>query len=282
MICRDLDIDRAISARQRQRSLIEGRAPRVNDFIINSFSGGASPPSGDPYWSSVALLMYHGLTGGSVSADEKGHTMTNFGSVATTSAIAGTTGGPVAVYGSGKTIYTATATEFQLGNNDYSMEAVIYLTGYSASYSGNYAGVILGKDNASFGRSFLWGLVGTASSWTGLRTIHFPNNAGSPLDNLVFNYSFALNTVYIVAATRYVVSGTRYVNAYVNGTQVGAAQVSSQFVQNVTSDLSVGAATYAGFQYYLPGYIGQTRLTNGVARYTGSSYAASYAPFPNF
>ena len=49
IVPRDTDIESALSSRQHQRSLIEGRTPRVSEFLLNSYRfGGGGGDGGTP------------------------------------------------------------------------------------------------------------------------------------------------------------------------------------------------------------------------------------------
>lgn len=81
MILCDVDIDSALHARARQRSLIEGRGPRVSEFLLNShrFGGGSITPT------KMALLHFEGSNGSTTFTDEVGNTWTGAGGGATIS-----------------------------------------------------------------------------------------------------------------------------------------------------------------------------------------------------
>lgn len=84
MIYLDADIDGAISARARQRSLIEGRGPRVSEFLLNShrFGGGG----GDPNYSLRALGLHcDGSNGGTTFTDNSPTPKTVTPTICTTS-----------------------------------------------------------------------------------------------------------------------------------------------------------------------------------------------------
>jgi hypothetical protein len=62
---------------------------------------------------------------------------------------------------------------------------------------------------------------------------------------------------------------------FVNGTQVGTTQTTSQSYDLSTTSTNVGSQ---GANYYLNGYIQDLRVTNAIARYT-ANFTPPVLPF---
>jgi len=148
---------------------------------------------------------------------------------------------------------------------DFTLEAWIYLTAYSPSYSGQYGVTIFGRDVNSgvpSQRDWWFQITGTASSYT---TIIYNQFVGSTYTSNSQSYTFNLNTWYHVAAVK--ASGS--VQLYVNGAAVGSA-VALSASNTYGLPLYVGQGGYSGYEYYFPGYISNARIVKGVAVYTGN------------
>jgi hypothetical protein len=162
-------------------------------------------------------------------------------------------------------------TAYNFGTGDFTVEAWVYLTGYSASYSANYAAVILGRDINSGNpaqRDWWIQIGGTASSWTTLYWGQFTSTSYSGTSSA---YNFSLNTWYHIAAVKQ--SGV--MNLYVNGTSVGSQSIPA--ANEFSRDLFIGQNGYSGGEYYFPGYISNLRIVKGTALYT-SNFTPSTTP----
>jgi hypothetical protein len=159
-------------------------------------------------------------------------------------------------------------TAFDFGSGNFTIETWIYLTGYSAAYTGgNYGASILSKDGSgSTVRSITFQLLGTASSWTSIYCALFTND--STLVSTPATYTFALNTWYHVACVRN--SGT--LTIYINGVSGGSGS-NPGTIQTTSSPVTIGYENYVGafsYQYYFPGFMSNYRVVKGVAVYTGA------------
>lgn len=166
----------------------------------------------------------------------------------------------LALDGSGDYLSIVHASEFNMGAT-FSVEAWIYLTGYSSGYSGNYTSVIVSKD-ASGARCWGFQITGTSSSWTGLNLIVFDN--GGSYDLASKSYTFSLNTWYHVAAVRV----SNNLRLFVNGTQIGTDVASSRTVAAHATNITIGGQVYTSYEYYFPGYIDDIRIKNGSSAYS--------------
>jgi len=164
--------------------------------------------------------------------------------------------------GTGDFLSVADHSDFEIGSGDFTMEAWIYLTGYSNSYGGVYAGGIMGKDSAN-NRSFAFSVQATSNSYTGLQLYLF--NGGNATST-IGTASMGLNQWYHVAATR--ASGT--VKLFLNGTQIQSGTNSTN-IDNLSAPLVVGASSsYTNYEYRLKGYMRDARFINGTAAYTAA------------
>ena len=170
--------------------------------------------------------------------------------------------GSASLDGTGDFLSVGDHADFEFGSGDFTMEAWIYLTGYSNSYGGYYAGGIMGKDSAS-NRSFTFSVVATSNSYTGLQLYLF--NGGTSTST-IGTASMGLNQWYHVAATR--ASGT--VKLFLNGTQIQSGTNSTN-IDNTTSPFVVGASSsYSNYEYRLNGNISDARVVKGTAVYTSN------------
>ena len=174
--------------------------------------------------------------------------------------------GSIALNGSSQYLTATKTGSWLTSSGNYTVEAWINLSSYSAGFSAVYEGQISSTQyDAAAGWTF--GIRGTSTSWTSLR--FGPNSA-----IVTANYTFALNTWYHVAA----VNNGGTITLYVNGTSIGTGS-NTAFIDRTV--LSIGklndATTYAGYAYYFPGKISNYRIVNGTAVYT-SAFTPSTSP----
>ena len=143
---------------------------------------------------------------------------------------------------------------------DWTMEAWVYLTGYSASYSGNYVGMIA-SSSVTNNNSASWQFYvsGTASSWTSVSMTFWTTSASG----IGFNTTLNLNTWYHIAVTK---QGST-VRLFVNGILLGSGTPTTN---NGTTVLRIGDLDNASFRYFFPGYISNFRIVKGTALYTNN------------
>jgi len=164
--------------------------------------------------------------------------------------------------GNGDYLDTSHASAFALNGQTFTMEGWIWLSGYSSSYTSNFAGAIIASKLASGNDGWELTVRGTASSWTSVRFV-CKTGATTNVD-ITWSYTFSLSTWYHVALVK---SGNNY-SVYINGTLV-----STQSSAGTWTDLTacqVAALPITGFQYYFPGAISNLRLVKGTAVYTGN------------
>lgn len=246
----------------------------------------AWPVPGDINFANVSLLLNGNGTNGSttfVDSSSNSFAVTGFGNaqISTTQSKFG--GASLAFDGNGDYLRVADNDAFEIGAGNLTFEAWIYLTGYSANYSGNFAAAIAVKDSsqAGAGRAFAFLINGTASSWTSVNLTLFATNTA--FTTTLGLFTFSLNTWYHVAAVR---NGSN-VRCYVDGNDVGGG-TNTRTVQSTTTLVTVGAEDPwlqggggGNFAYWFPGYIDDFRFTKGVARYT-ANFTPPTAQLPSF
>lgn len=262
MICRDLDVDRALAARHRQRSLIEGRGPRVNDFIINNYAFGG----GDPFAGQVRLLLHFDNT--LADSSTYGHVFTARGNavVSTTSPIMGT--GSLLLDGAGDYIDCPNSSAFIHGTDDWTYEWIYRPAGTTNAYD-VFAGKMESGNNLY---KFDAGLSGNRPRFTA-------TNAGVTVAEYFTSsaVTFTSGNTYPMAWVR---SGANFY-LFINGiSQILTASIAlgTGTMPNPSSTFVVGNDILnAGRD--VNGRIDEVRITGG-ARYT-ANYTPATAPFPN-
>lgn len=242
----------------------------TGELLVSGLTGdGSEEIPGDTYYDNVSLLLHCEGTDGSTTFTDSGpnpKTVTAAGNahIETDQFKYGSASGQLD--GSGDYLNCGDHADFEFGSGDFTLEAWIRFSGYSSSFGGFYAGVIIGKD-AVGARAFHWKIIGTSSSWT---TIVF-STAGTEVSA---SYTFSLNTWYHLAVCK---SGTT-LRFFVDGTQAGTNQTHNSTISNVATALTVGSILYTNVEYYFPGFLDEVRITKGVARYT-ENFTAPTAAF---
>jgi hypothetical protein len=170
------------------------------------------------------------------------------------------TGGPNSTYagsfnGSNQYLSAPDNAAFELGSNDFTIEAWIYITGGTS-------GTIIGKELNVNDDVFFFSL--NASSQV---AISLSSNGITYQLSLIGSTALANNTWYHVATTR-IGSSTNNVKLYVNGVQDGTGTFSGSVLSS-TSALSIGYRTVTAPQYFT-GSISNVRLVNGTGVYTAN------------
>ena len=232
----------------------------------------------DPVFNNVSLLLHGNGTNGSTTITDSSpspKTVTAAGNAQISTAIADPFGdssrGVLAFDGNGDYLAIPDSTDWNLPN-DFTVEAWVYLTAYSASYLGGFGVAVVSQFSNGTGPDRGWQLRinGTASSYTTI-------NVYTGLTDLDFAATVSLNAWTHVAVTR---SGSSN-RAFVNGTQAGSTITNSDaFTENGTRQLWIGGLNDATYKFWFPGYIDDLRITKGVARYT-ADFTPPTAPFPD-
>ncbi len=220
--------------------------------------GGGIP---DPYWSSVTLL----LTGNNLlDSSSSPKTMVNNGPVATTVSTS------VKQFGSGSLLFAGTsisnyaklATSYTgFGTSNFTLEFWVY---FATSTADQYAF----DSRASFGAS------------NGFALLY--NDPATPNKLAIYYGSgFLLTpTISITSSGWYFVALCRQSNTltmYVNGNSAGTATLSADLNSTIYR-FGSGNDNYPAVNCYLD----DVRITQGVARYSGSTCPVPTAPFPTF
>lgn len=221
----------------------------------------------DPDFASVSLLLHmDGSNGSTTFTDSSSNALTvtanGNAQVSTTQAKFGQS----AVFdGTGDSLtVTDVGGVMTLGTNDFTVEWWFYTSSNSTNLSG--FGTFLGGRYISPSQAGL--MVRYHSSFSGIAVgfegVAYDITPGvSPTEN-AWNH---------MAVVRDSTSLRLYMNGSLQGSGT-AARNYGDYQYKIGTD-------YGGAGYDLQGYIDDFRLTNGVARYTGSSYTVPTAAFPN-
>lgn len=227
-----------------------------------SLSGSVTIPGlGDPSYANVSLLLH-----GDGNATDSGPL--GFTGTATNVATNGT-----AKFGSNSLVFDGTSRLVYANNSawnfpgDFTVEAWIFLT--AAIGSGAHAEYALAAQwSGSGGLCWLWYLKSTGFSLT--------IGDGSPSvgwDHLG-SVSLTTNQWHHVALAR----SSGVISSYFNGSRIGT--YSSSLSLSGTGLLTIGDQGDSVIRPFF-GRIDEFRITKGVARYTGDSYAVPVAAFAN-
>ena len=252
---------------------------RYGNFAVPTAGYSTLTPA-EPYFHNNSLLLHGDGTNGSTTIVDdsiNNHTITAYGNAQISTAQSKFGGASMKFDGSGDYLAIADNDDFELGSSDFTLEAWVYLTGYSASYSGYYSAMILAKD-ASGARSWSFGINGTSSSWTSFGVTTFQSSSPVVLTGQSGSFNFALNTWYHVAAVKN--NGT--VRLYVNGTDIGGGTLGAAAATSTVLTIGAESPSYqsTGYGYFFPGYIDDLRITKGVARYT-ANFTPPTSAFPD-
>lgn len=268
MIRRDTDIHSALLSRKRQRELVEGRGPRVNDFVINSYAGGGSP-SGDPYWSSVVrALHFDGSNGSTTFTDEKGATWSAGGSGQISTAQS-KFGGASLVTSTGNYIDSAASADFNFGTSPFTFDFWFYATGGAGTRR-----AICGQSNSA-GQNNTISVIVELNASNQLRLI-CGSGASLPVD-ISGTSTPALNTWHYGSVQR---SAANIFSVWVNGVPETSTSAIASSLNSSSNRFAIGRPGEVTSVYFL-GYIDDFRITKGVARYS-STFTPPTSAFPNF
>lgn len=223
--------------------------------------------TGDPYWSSVVLLVANDnkANGTTSFADQSSSakTITAVGNIqySTTTPPTGMTSSCLAD-GGGDRLTTPSSADFNFGSGDFTVEGFIRFTSAPPLY-GAYADQVISTSGLNRG----WGvLFSNSTETTGQGLSFFYSTNGSNVNAVKRNVTWATATWYHIAACR---SGNN-LYLFVDGTQQGAtADLTGVTLSSSTKNLKMmGCDETSGFD--VPGYMASLRITKGVARYTAN------------
>jgi hypothetical protein len=234
--------------------------PRVNGFISNLrlvqstavYTGAFTPPTAPvTAITNTSLLLNFTNAGIYDAAVQNDLTTVADAQVSTTQSKWSPTS--VRFDGSGDALNIVSNPALNFGSGSFTLEAWVYLITMSGDY-------------------FTIGSSGAGGAFFGFRTA----DIGYGRPNVGWDYQAAsgmvINNWYHIAYSR---SGTS-MRMFVNGTQVGATQTTSQAYDLSLTSTTVGALQNANF---LNGYIQDLRITRGIGRYT-ANFSVPTAAFP--
>jgi hypothetical protein len=231
---------------------------------------GTWPTLPDPYFSDVVLLLHFDNNLTDSSSNPK--TVTAYNSAAATGG-AKYGSNALSLNGTNQYLRAAASADYALPA-DFAIEAWVYLTGASQSYSSFHAAVIAAPYPGGGSPNAGWQVRINGTS-TGYDRIYLYTGT----TEIEWNATINLNQWHYVAISRH--SGT--IRAYLDGDQVGSSVSNSDNMSPTNNaDLWIGAMDLGGFEFRLPGRIDELRITKGTARgYTGSTIPVPGEAFPN-
>jgi hypothetical protein len=243
------------------------RVAAVNGVGTGAYSSASSSVTagGDPYWSSVQLL----LPGNASTADASSftRTVTATGSAAVSTAQKKWGAGSIAFNGGAGYVVAAANSAFNLGSGNWVIEGWFYFNSVASDQR------VAGGDSPASNGGYNWAWYTTTSG----RLDYYLSSSGGSWNlasSLPFG-SIATNQWYHVALVR---NGST-VTPYLNGTAGTTANVGSGSIYHNTSN-----GPFIGGQgsSYFNGYVDDFRLTVGTNRGFTSSITVPTAAFPNF
>ena len=203
----------------------------------------------DPYWNKTVLAMhFDGANGSTTFTDEKGHTPTVFGDAKISTAQSKIGGSSLYLDGTGDYLTFAASPDFNLYQQDFTIECWLYLAGTGDRH-------ILGYNNTT---QDYWDLRVNSTG----NLIFRPAGGGASLTST--GTVTAGQWVHIAVVCQRLVT-TIYIGGVASGTLVaGISTANGSFV------LAIGRNTYGSpYDFYYNGYIDGLRITK-AARYLGN------------
>lgn len=209
-----------------------------------------APATSDPYLPSVsALLPMNGTAGSTTFTDVKGNVWTPAGGAQISTAHS-FFGSGVGVFSGGQRITTPHSAALALDTGDFTIEFLVRFTSSGANH------VIVNKGTAT--GLFAYQVWVDSAGQFGFRGF----DAGGSLVYNISGGAMAVATDYFISARR---SGSTF-TLHVNDTLIGSATYAGNLLSASADPLSIGA--YSNGIAGLYGYLGQFRITPGVARPT--------------
>ena len=242
-----------------------------------------SVAGGDLYFAKVILLLHgNGANGSTTFTDSSNNALvpTPVGNVQISTAQSKFGGSSILFDGSGDGLSYATNSLFNLGADDFTIEAWVYLAGNSPlSASNTRHAAICASQGASGSTTALQLLVLGNSTTTGTG-LQFDNIVSGSQTSITYTGTIAQGVWHHVAVSR---RGT-LTRLFLDGACVAVGTLGNQSIANPNA-LTVGRSVYTGYPYDFNGYIDDFRFSR-VARYTANftppqSYPTGGAD-PNF
>lgn len=221
---------------------------------------------GDPFFSSVSLLMHCDGTNGSTTFIDNSPapltlTAASAMTISTTHPAFGT--GAANAGSLAATVNTGATTPFQLGAGQFTVEGWVYLTSYNTSNQYCLVGNFAGSANLGWYFGFVNGSLVFYYSTTGTNTF-----------NIGTAYTPALNTWLFITADR---DASNVLRVYAGGVVVASGAAAATIFAS-TANYQVGNDN--NLNRAIPGQFDEVRVTKGVARYAGA-FTPPTAAFPD-
>jgi hypothetical protein len=245
-------------------------------------------PSDTFYANTVALLHFDSLSNSVVDGSFVKNTYTTTVNGYTSNVQVKFGNAALALTGANTTVAPVTSQAnpngFNLGSNNFTIEAWVYPKGLLQCANGTWRGMIMNLKSLSNTLSltddvFTFWLTGTsATAITGITIDGYEVNGTTANVNLTGTVSVPVNQWNHIAFVRNGSTST----FFLNGTSVTATgtNITTAFAFPAGVQFNVGGLPYVGFSANLNGYIDDVRVTNGIARYSGN-FSPPTGPFPD-
>jgi hypothetical protein len=218
-------------------------------------SGAQSATPTDPYWEEVTFLAsFDGANGASAFTDAKGHALSSIGSPVLSSAKS-PYGTGTALQLNGSSAVTTPGNSGYALSGDFTVEMWAYVTAHPT-----FGGLLSYDTEASCGAHTGWQIVFDQTS----NNLRVETVSAIPL--LVSTTALSLGVWNHIALVRHGTS-THNVTFYINGSPAGSATDNATW-NGGGNPLLMGVERCEGG--FTTGYLGDVRITSGVARYTGA------------
>jgi hypothetical protein len=238
----------------------------MSGFLINPYRFAAA---GDPYFSSVSLLLQP-ISGGSiVDLSPSPKTVTALGNAQVSTAQSAFSGGAaIAFDGTGDYLTVPASSGFAVDSSSFTVELFFYVNANPGLAFGVYRRHLLGNYNAGSSPPSGWALQlrGTQTDYTSIALADGDNEV------LVASATIAKNAWHCLA---FVKSGADN-KLFFNGTQIGATASRTTYIASSANVLQGGRILDAASAWDFPGYMGPIRITKGVARDVSTVPTAPY------
>jgi hypothetical protein len=224
----------------------------IEEWDAKSITGG------DQYYPSCSLLLHFSGSNGSttfIDNSPNNLTVTSYNGAAVSTVQSKFGGASLLLDGTNDYLSTTHRTNFNVGANDFTIEAWVYTSTISEQ-------VIFGANRNYDGvGAFMLNL-----NYTGKVRFFCMYSSGIVLDYNVGTGTISDSTWHHIAVTR---NGSS-LRIFIDGIQTGTTNTTlgSAAIDNAIADYRVGSST-DGYSYF-NGYIDELRVTKGVARYTAN------------
>lgn len=219
---------------------------------------------GDPYFSSVSLLLHGtGSNGGTSFPDSSSHhyTATPSGAAQTSTAQYPYGSGSSMLFdGSSAYLTIPSAAPLNLQASNFTVEGWVYQTASAA-----VAGVVTKRQN---GGNLGWNFYIDSGQHLAL----YSDNAGGVSSTA----TVPMNQWSFVA---WCLSGTS-LSMYIDGVLANISALPYSGLVDNLYDMLIGSGHQT--EYYFPGYLSEIRITKGVARYSGATCPVPTGPWADF